>query len=86
MNPKVFPTAALAAATSVLLCACQTAGDPGAVLKQLGETYAHCERHITYTAALGVLAPGASISGSVDCPPQPGGAAQEDLSDVSLLP
>ena len=85
MNMRVFPTAAMAAATSVLLCACQTAGDPGAVLRQLGETYAHCERHITYTAAVGVLVPGASISGSVDCPPQPVGlAVQEDLSDVTF--
>lgn len=66
---KAITLAALVAA-STSLCACQTAGDPGAVLKQLGETYAHCERHITYTAAVGVLTPGASITGSVDCPPQ----------------
>lgn len=46
--------------------------DPAAVLKALGDTYAHCERIVTYQASVGALNPasGATISGQVRCPPR----------------
>lgn len=62
----------LALVACVLLGACSTTDGTSriaAILQQLGENYKHCERHITYSAGLGPLSTGASVSGSVDCDP-----------------
>lgn len=68
-----------AAAVACLgLSACSTvASDPAAVLKALGDNYAHCERIVSYSASVGALNPasGATISGQVRCPPKEAPAA-----------
>lgn len=61
------------AAACLALGGCATGNtDPAAVLKALGDTYAHCERIVTYQASVGALNPasGATISGQVRCPPR----------------
>ncbi len=68
-----FLMAAGVAAAAAALSACSTlTGGSNAVdmLKQLDANYAHCERHITYQAGIG-LAPSAAVSGSVNCPARP---------------
>lgn len=60
-------------AACLSLSACSTvASDPAAVLKALGDNYAHCERIVSYSASVGALNPasGATISGQVRCPPK----------------
>ena len=67
-----------AAVAFLSLGGCATGNtDPAAVLKALGDTYAHCERIVTYQASVGALNPasGATISGQVRCPPRSGETA-----------
>lgn len=62
-----------AALACLSLGGCATANtDPAAVLKALGDAYAHCERIVSYQASVGALNPasGATISGQVRCPPK----------------
>lgn len=64
---------AACAVTSLSLSACIKGNtDPAAVLKVLGETYAHCDRVVIYQASIGALNPasGATVSGQVHCPPK----------------
>lgn len=37
------------------------------LLKQMDANFANCERHITFQGGIGVITPGAQVSGSVDC-------------------
>jgi len=57
----------------VLLAAVALAGCAGGngteMLDAIGRNYGHCERHITYSAGIGVLSPGAQVSGSINCSP-----------------
>lgn len=71
MKRALFLGAATAACLSLSACA-SVNSDPAAVLKALGDAYAHCERSVTYTASVGALNPasGAQISGTVHCPPK----------------
>lgn len=59
--------AILLAALCAPLGAC--APNPEELLDAIGRNYSHCERHITYSAGVGILSPGVSISGSVNCAP-----------------
>lgn len=68
----VFSAAAITLAVS--LSGCATGQSPDAAertIRAFGEAYAHCERHFTYTAGVGIMAPGVQISGSIDCKPRP---------------
>lgn len=51
------------------LGACSSLGQQGSadLLKQLDQNFAQCDRHITFQAGVGVITPGAAVSGSVDC-------------------
>jgi hypothetical protein len=42
-------------------------GNSADLLKQLDSNFAGCDRHITFQAGVGVVTPGAQVSGSVDC-------------------
>ncbi len=57
-------------ACALSLAACSSTLGPVAVLDALGNNYAHCERTVTYTAAVGPLNPasGGNITGTVRCP------------------
>jgi hypothetical protein len=48
---------------------CSSLGQQGSadLLKQLDQNFAQCDRHITFQAGVGVVTPGAAVSGSVDC-------------------
>jgi len=70
---KRFLLLGAAAVACLSLSACSTvASDPAAILKALGDNYAHCERIVSYSASVGALNPasGATISGQVRCPPK----------------
>lgn len=68
---RVLIGAAVAAAC-LAMSACSTTADPAKILETLGSNYAHCERTVNYTATVGALNPasGATVSGSVRCPPK----------------
>ena len=68
MKSKLLAGCALLCAATVL-SGCATLGTAGSsdLLKQIDANFAGCERHITFQAGLGVVAPGAQVSGSVDC-------------------
>lgn len=59
--------AALCAAAALSGCAALGASNPTDLLKQIDANFAGCDRHITFQAGMGVMAPGAQMSGSVDC-------------------
>lgn len=62
----------IAIAVCMLLSACASSGSkPEDILNALAKNYAHCERTVTYAAAVGPLNPGsgATVSGTVHCPP-----------------
>lgn len=50
-------------------CGTMSGSDAAAVLEQLGKNYGHCERHLSYSAGIGIISPGATLSGSISCPP-----------------
>ncbi len=58
----------LGLAGAMPLAGCASA-NTAEVIKVLGETYAHCERTVTYSAGLGLLSPGLQVSGSIKCDP-----------------
>ena len=66
---KLAPLASLSCL--LLLAGGCASTDPSKVLDALGRNYAHCERTVTYSAAIGPLNPGsgATISGTVRCQP-----------------
>jgi len=55
------------AALGLAGCAGLNSGGSADLLKQLDSNFAGCERHLTFQAGVGVVAPGAQMSGSVDC-------------------
>ena len=59
--------AALCAAAALSGCATLGASNSTDLLKQIDANFAGCDRHITFQAGMGVVAPGAQVSGSVDC-------------------
>lgn len=68
MKKLLIAGAALALAASLSGCAGFAANTNQAeLLKQLDTNFARCDRHITFQAGVGVVTPGAQISGSVDC-------------------
>ena len=68
MNTKLFAGCALLFAGAALSgCAGLNSGASSDLLKQMDVNFAGCERHFTIQAGLGVVMPGAQISGSVDC-------------------
>jgi len=77
-----FASAALALAG----CAGLNAGGSADLLKQIDGNFAGCERHVTFQAAIGVLTPGAQVSGSVDCKGAPVPAASPAQSAPSPAP
>lgn len=60
---------AAAVTAAVALSGCTSLGQSNSaeLLKQIDTNFAQCERHITFQAGVGVVTPGAQISGSVDC-------------------
>jgi hypothetical protein len=52
-------------------CAGLSSGGSSDLLKQLDSNFATCDRHITFQAGVGVVTPGAAVSGSVDCKGNP---------------
>lgn len=68
MNTKLLAGCALLCAGAALSgCAGLNSGASSDLLKQMDVNFAGCERHFTIQAGLGVVMPGAQISGSVDC-------------------
>jgi hypothetical protein len=65
---RLIVSAALASA-AVAMSACSSLGQQGSadLLKQLDQNFAQCDRHITFQAGVGIITPGAAVSGSVDC-------------------
>lgn len=59
--------AAVCAAITLTGCAGMGGGNASDLLKQLDTNFATCDRHITFQGGVGVVAPGAQVSGSVDC-------------------
>jgi len=65
---KLLAGFALACAVPGLAsCAGLNSGGSADLLKQLDTNFAGCERHLTFQAGVGVVTPGAQLSGSVDC-------------------
>jgi hypothetical protein len=67
MKTKLLVGVALACSGAVLAGCAGLGGGNSDLLRQLDGNFAGCERHITFQAGLGVVAPGAQVSGSVDC-------------------
>lgn len=70
--------AALYAALGLSGCASLSGRGSSDLLKQIDANFSGCDRHITFQAGLGLVAPGAQVSGSVDCKGGPGGAVGPD--------
>ena len=89
MRNKLLAGGAIAcAALAVSGCAGMNSGSSADLLKQLDTNFAGCDRHVTFQAGVGVVTPGAQISGSVDCkgapvavPPTSGPAAASPAAD-----
>jgi hypothetical protein len=68
MKTKLLAGCAAACAAAALTgCVGMSGGDASDLLKQLDSNFATCDRHITFQGGVGVVAPGAQVSGSVDC-------------------
>lgn len=67
---KTILIAGLVLASPIALSGCAGMGSSASqadLLKQIDSNFAKCERHITFQAGVGVITPGAQVSGSVDC-------------------
>lgn len=67
MIPKLLAGCALACAAIALTGCAAMGGNSSDLLKQLDSNFANCDRHITFQGGVGVVTPGAQVSGSVDC-------------------
>jgi len=68
MTTKLLAGGVCLCAAAVLSgCASLNGAASSDLLKQIDGNFADCERHITFQAGVGVVAPGAQVSGSVDC-------------------
>lgn len=70
----IRPLTILTIAAAAALSACAAGADRTELLKQLDANFAACERHITFQAGVGVITPGAQVSGSIDCKGAPAAA------------
>jgi hypothetical protein len=78
MIPKLLAGCALACAAIALTGCAAMGGSSSDLLKQLDSNFATCDRHITFQGGVGVVTPGAQMSGSIDCKgaaPDSGGAS-----------
>jgi hypothetical protein len=66
---KTLLLAGALALAAVSVSGCTSLGQQGSadLLKQIDTNFAQCDRHITFQAGVGVVTPGAQVSGSVDC-------------------
>lgn len=91
MKTLLFAGCALLLAST---SACSSLGQQGSadLLKQLDTNFAGCDRHITFQAGVGIVTPGASVSGSVDCkgngsaPPPTSAAIQATVAVTPVVP
>lgn len=65
MKPLIL-FAALSACASLGGCALNSA-DATALLKQADTNFQNCDRQINFTAGLGVVTPGAQVTGTINC-------------------
>ena len=67
MTQRLLAITSACAALSLGGCASLNGSDSSDLLKQLDSNFAACDRHLAFSGAVGVLTPGAQVSGSVDC-------------------